>query len=596
MGCREIEAQLRACGSRCHVFGHSHITVDREVEGVRYVQHPLGYPTDHHRRTWPMRIWIGGASAAAEDVEGIEVMLGGEGKWFVWNTTWHSANSQYADGLEGRQGHSQSHAQKREKAREDARRVDEHTEAMALSGVISEDFLRQLKLQAEAAGREAGAAALRGKPYKDVPPVEAPGELDAGTWSNIVKGVHLAAGAVCELILDEYFLRKTDVRFEISHGIWMKCVHYRKGQKIQEAFEEHWHERVAADPSKRDTAVSEVPRATLAGGISEGILAEIRESTEPQLERPPGRWSEGEVWEKGTNTFDRESEMLLRAEMDGKTLAEMWSAPPANREIELSITCTENNDEVIEMKIMNTLSIRDLKDQIVQQIGRGAAKDVVLATFENSTLFDDEILSSVEDEIVGGMSLSGIDLSPPKEVDVLIVHAASDAPQSLIVSVMDTSSVMDLRKAIRLKLGEGGLSSCKLVRRLGQSFTSLDDKEPLGGRTEFLFLGRDLPAGMKSIPKDKPAPSDVLASPASREPAEPEEWTIAIYIDRSMDLKSTVTLQRGTTVLHLKQKIANDDPTGMTQPDQFSLKSPTAGILADTSVIRVGITELELCM
>merc|ERR1711972_338669 len=103
----------------------------------------------------------------------------------------------------------------------------------------------------------------------------------------------------------------------------------------------------------------------------------------------------------------------------------MWSAPPAHRELELTITCTEKDDEVIELRIMNTLSIKDLKEQLVQKMGRGLAKDVILTTFDESLLYDDEILSSVEDEILGGMHMSGLDLSPPTEVEVLITHAAS---------------------------------------------------------------------------------------------------------------------------------------------------------------------------
>merc|ERR1712217_198599 len=72
---------------------------------------------------------------------------------------------------------------------------------------------------------------------------------------------------------------------------------------------------------------------------------------------------------------------------------------------------------------------------------------------------------------------------------------------------------------------------------------------------------------------------------------EPEEFTLVIYIDRGMELKSMMTVQRGTTVLQLKQRIAADDPTGMTQPDQFSLKLPNASTqLADMSVVMSDMT------
>lgn len=43
-GSIKIEQYLRRIGSACHVFGHSHINVDRTIDGVRYVQNSLGYP------------------------------------------------------------------------------------------------------------------------------------------------------------------------------------------------------------------------------------------------------------------------------------------------------------------------------------------------------------------------------------------------------------------------------------------------------------------------------------------------------------------------------------------------------------------------
>ncbi len=46
-----IEGQVRALGSSVHVFGHSHIPCDIELEGVRYVQQPLAYPRERRGRT-----------------------------------------------------------------------------------------------------------------------------------------------------------------------------------------------------------------------------------------------------------------------------------------------------------------------------------------------------------------------------------------------------------------------------------------------------------------------------------------------------------------------------------------------------------------
>lgn len=39
-----IDRQLRALGSRVHVYGHQHRNRERVIDGVRYVSHCLGYP------------------------------------------------------------------------------------------------------------------------------------------------------------------------------------------------------------------------------------------------------------------------------------------------------------------------------------------------------------------------------------------------------------------------------------------------------------------------------------------------------------------------------------------------------------------------
>ncbi|MBD3224288.1 MAG: hypothetical protein GF313_06125 [Caldithrix sp.] len=44
-----IDQQLRRLQSSIHVYGHQHINRDREVEGVRYLSHALGYPNERKR-------------------------------------------------------------------------------------------------------------------------------------------------------------------------------------------------------------------------------------------------------------------------------------------------------------------------------------------------------------------------------------------------------------------------------------------------------------------------------------------------------------------------------------------------------------------
>jgi predicted phosphodiesterase len=41
-----LDAQVRALNSSVHVFGHSHINCDRVMDGVRYVQNALRYPSE----------------------------------------------------------------------------------------------------------------------------------------------------------------------------------------------------------------------------------------------------------------------------------------------------------------------------------------------------------------------------------------------------------------------------------------------------------------------------------------------------------------------------------------------------------------------
>ena len=50
-----IDTQLRAAGASTHVFGHSHIRCDGRLEGVRYVQHGLGYPRERRGRGYELK-------------------------------------------------------------------------------------------------------------------------------------------------------------------------------------------------------------------------------------------------------------------------------------------------------------------------------------------------------------------------------------------------------------------------------------------------------------------------------------------------------------------------------------------------------------
>lgn len=433
MGCREIDGQLRRCGAGAHVFGHSHVSVDREVEGVRYVQHPLGYPNDNHRKTWPLRIWLGGAAvrqgggagedgaddgADSVDARARTVVLGGELKWFVWNSIWLPFNTAYAAGIAGQPGHTVSHAQKVEKTKEDTRRVAEHTEVILASGVLAGAVLGQLRSQAAAAGKEAAACCLVGKAFKEVPALPAPADFDEQRWEHMVRGLQLAASAITEQSLDEYFLRKKDERWELSPENWPKAVHFRKGQRLQQAYEEHWHHHVAPNPDTLEVVTSDVPDAPLSATIRADLQRAIEACPDEPLERPPGRWSQGggAVWDESKLAFDRDAERALRAEMEGKSLEELrGAAPPEERALEVHVARADDPDDWrVVVAILSTRTVADLKEQIALQAGASpdaasaSCSALELRTADEAVLADDAPLSAVEHAVSGGVTVAGL--------------------------------------------------------------------------------------------------------------------------------------------------------------------------------------------
>ena len=45
-GSAGLDRQVRTLGSRLHVYGHQHRNRNREIEGVTYISHCLGYPQE----------------------------------------------------------------------------------------------------------------------------------------------------------------------------------------------------------------------------------------------------------------------------------------------------------------------------------------------------------------------------------------------------------------------------------------------------------------------------------------------------------------------------------------------------------------------
>jgi Calcineurin-like phosphoesterase len=57
-GCAALDGQIRSLKSCVHVFGHSHISCDRVIEGVRYIQNPLRYPRERTSADFPVKIIV----------------------------------------------------------------------------------------------------------------------------------------------------------------------------------------------------------------------------------------------------------------------------------------------------------------------------------------------------------------------------------------------------------------------------------------------------------------------------------------------------------------------------------------------------------
>jgi hypothetical protein len=57
-GCARLDEQIRRLKSITHVFGHSHINIDRVIDGVRYVNNALLYPRERTAARFPLKmIW-----------------------------------------------------------------------------------------------------------------------------------------------------------------------------------------------------------------------------------------------------------------------------------------------------------------------------------------------------------------------------------------------------------------------------------------------------------------------------------------------------------------------------------------------------------
>lgn len=64
-GCAPLDGQIRRLHSTTHVFGHSHINIDRVIDGVRYVNNALRYPRERADAEFPLKMIWGGDGQAS---------------------------------------------------------------------------------------------------------------------------------------------------------------------------------------------------------------------------------------------------------------------------------------------------------------------------------------------------------------------------------------------------------------------------------------------------------------------------------------------------------------------------------------------------
>jgi predicted phosphodiesterase len=70
--CAALDNQIRSLSPTVHVCGHTHISFDREVDGIRYVQNAVRYPKERKPESFPVKmIWSTGEINSTEHAEQI---------------------------------------------------------------------------------------------------------------------------------------------------------------------------------------------------------------------------------------------------------------------------------------------------------------------------------------------------------------------------------------------------------------------------------------------------------------------------------------------------------------------------------------------
>jgi len=371
--------------------------------------------------------------------------------------------------------------------------------------------------------------------------------------------------------------------------------------------------------------VDELPAGTIGRELHESLQEGIKNCTIKAMERPPGRWNDPDGGWDDRDPFHREAEAELRKALgfDFEAFKLDWfmhsseGKKEEKKKLNFTIRSLENEDDTLSMEVDPDTAIAKIKDLVVKETGRGPATKIILihggATGGENALRNEVVLSDLDEQslIDDGLILSGISLAPPQTLDVTIKHAAKPR-QTLKLQVLDTSSILDVRKAIQKELQEEDLQNIKLVEKAGASLKELRNAEPLGDRTELLFTGRELQKDKKKPPAVKTSAKKVEekdaepSSPTSPKSGEEPQATMSTSYDfdfNNGELKISLPVRtdgKSVTVLDLKRAICAKVMRGPEKAVQLTSRGVLLEDKADLSTIKpahrdkVKLTGIEL--
>jgi len=240
-----------------------------------------------------------------------------------------------------------------------------------------------------------------------------------------------------------------------------------------------------------------------------------------------------------------------------------------------------------DVQLAGTRTVRELKAQLCEEAKRSFVGKVKL-TIGGTALRDSDKLETIPESEWGNIIADGVELGPPKEVQVKVTHCNSQ--HFLTVTVLDTITIRQLRMALSDET-IGDVAEVKIVRRLmggsNGGWSAISDSERLNGRTDFFCMGKAL-----EQPPPGQAPPLELTAPVF----EDRDISISICLDRDLGITQEVSVKLGSSIRSLKELLAAGDPTHRTQPEDVGLELSSAPgrPLADSMLLTEESMKLDL--